>query len=89
MKSADQAKLRVLLAALLEDVNKYEESVARAQEEELKEFLAQKIYEKEFGEVRMKSIESIIEAVEEIKIGEAQCGGAGGNGANTGVSTMT
>ena len=37
-------------------------------ENELKDFLAQKIYEKEFGEVRMKSIESIAEAVEEIKV---------------------
>ena len=37
-------------------------------ENELKEFIAQKIYEKEFTETRMMSVESIIDGVEEIKI---------------------
>ena len=36
--------------------------------EELKEFVTQKLYEKEFTEVRMQSVTSIEEAVEEIKI---------------------
>ena len=35
---------------------------------ELKSFVAQKLYEKEFTEVRIKSIESINDTVEEIKV---------------------
>ena len=37
-------------------------------EAKLKTFIAQKLYEKEFTEVRIKSIESINDTVEEIKI---------------------
>lgn len=37
-------------------------------EDELKKFLTQKIYEKEFSQARMKSIESIADGVEELKV---------------------
>lgn len=36
--------------------------------EELKQFLTQKLYEKEFTEVRMQSVTSIEDAIEEIKV---------------------
>ena len=55
------------LAKFLKAAGKTEDDF-KEKENELKEFISQKLYEKEFGEVRMKSIESIIEAVEEIKI---------------------
>ena len=42
LKKADLAKLRVLFDAIKEEVNKYEESVDRAREEELKEVMPKK-----------------------------------------------
>jgi len=59
----DKENLGKFLKAMNKEISDFEDK-----EDELKEFLAQKLYEKEFGEVRMKSIESIIDAVEEIKV---------------------
>ena len=64
------------IETLVKDEENFEKFVAAAggnmedlkkDEKKAKEFIAQKIYEKEFTEMRINSIASIVDAVEEIK----------------------
>ena len=59
----DKKLLKKFLKVLKKDISEFD-----GKEQELKKLLTQKIYEKEFSELRMQAIESIEDAVEEIKI---------------------
>jgi len=60
---ADEETLNKFMEVTGKQVSEFE-----GKEDKLKEFIAQKIYEKEFTKMRMQSIQSIEDGVEEIKI---------------------
>lgn len=59
----DEEKLNKFLEVAGKEISDFNDD-----EQKIRKFLVEKIYEKEFSELRMKSIESIVNGVEEIKV---------------------